>query len=301
VTTFLPVARPSHGAGPVEDVRFASSDGYPLAGTLFQPALPNGVAVLVNPAYAIPRGYYRHYARHLASLGFLVLSYDYRGVGGSRAPAWRGPPERQTDWGERDCAAAIEWLAARAPDLRLVAVGHSAGGYLPGLAASNTRLRGLLTVATQSGYWRLRDGWRAPFSWLFFHLLLPAATELARRWPALARGPFAAPAEAAREWARWGRQPHYFSDEHGAPLRFAFDRFTAPVRAYGFADDPFYAPPRAVEAVRGFYARAPVEIVHRAPADYGVARIGHFGFFRADMPRAAWDETARWLLAAAAQ
>lgn len=279
------------------DVAFASRDGHPLAGSLYEPRRANGVAVLVSGAYATPRRYYDAYARYLAGRGFTVLTYDYRGVGGSRAPGWRGEPPSQTHWGERDLAAAIDWLAARTPGQRLVMVGHSAGGYLLGMAPNHDRVAALLAVATQSGYWRLREGWRRAVSYLFFRFLLPAGARLAQRWPALARGPFAAPLGAALEWARWGLHPRYFSDARGQALRFAFDRVTAPVRLYQFSDDTFYAPPRAVEAVRDFYARAPVEIVRRRPGDYGLEQVGHFGFFRARMPRAAWDETAQWLTA----
>lgn len=281
-----------------EKIRFDSADGYPLAGTLYPPSVANGISVLISGAYATGRGYYGAYARYLAARGFTVLTYDYRGFGGSRAPAWRGEPPRQVHWGERDLAAAIEWLHARAPQNRLVMVGHSAGGYLLGMAPNHRRVLALLAVATQSGYWRLRDGWRRPLSYLFFRALLPMGAHLAHRIPALRRGPFAAPLGAALDWSRWGLHPQYFCDARGRPLRFHFDDITVPVRAYHLTDDRVYAPRRAVEALRGFYARAPVEIVHRAPADYGVERIDHFGFFRSWMPGEAWEETAHWLAGA---
>jgi len=287
------------GAAPrrtaAEELRFDSTDGYPLAGTLFRPAEANGISVLISGAYATGRGYYAAYARYLAARGFTVLTYDYRGFGGSRFAGWRGEPPRQVHWGERDLAAAIEWLHGHAPDHRLVMVGHSAGGYLLGLAPNHRRVLALLTVATQSGYWRLRDGWRAALSYVFFRALLPAGARLAQRFPGLRRGPFAAPLGAALDWSRWGLHPQYFCDARGWPLRFHFDDVTVPVRAYHLADDLVYAPRRAVEALRDFYARAPVEIVHRAPADYGVERIDHFGFFRSWMPSVAWEETAQWL------
>jgi hypothetical protein len=61
-----------------------------------------------------------------------------------------------------------------------------------------------------------------------------------------------------------------------------------------FTDDPI-APHSAVEALRPYYPQATVERLHLAPADLGVDAVGHFGFFRKSMPRAAWDALAGWL------
>ncbi|MFP5304791.1 MAG: hypothetical protein ACLGI7_03070 [Gammaproteobacteria bacterium] len=68
---------------------------------------------------------------------------------------------------------------------------------------------------------------------------------------------------------------------------------------YAIADDPFYAPQTAVETLAAFYRNAEVVLQRIEPRQYGVAAIGHFGFFRSSMPRAAWEETADWLRAVA--
>jgi hypothetical protein len=66
------------------------------------------------------------------------------------------------------------------------------------------------------------------------------------------------------------------------------------IRWMSFVDDPV-APLGAVEALRSYYPKAPVERWHLAPVDLGTAAIGHFGFFRKSMPRGAWDDLASWL------
>ncbi len=68
------------------DLLLAARDGVKLAASLFEPAAPNGGAVLLNSGTGIPRQFYAAFARHLAERGFVVLTYDYRGLGGSDKP-----------------------------------------------------------------------------------------------------------------------------------------------------------------------------------------------------------------------
>jgi predicted alpha/beta hydrolase len=62
-------------------------DGVRLGGHLWR--MPGGCGaagtVIVNPATGVLARYYHRYARFLATHGFNVLTYDYRGMG---APAW---------------------------------------------------------------------------------------------------------------------------------------------------------------------------------------------------------------------
>ena len=46
-----------------------------------------------------------------------------------------------------------------------------------------------------------------------------------------------------------------------------------------------------------FYRAAPVERLHLAPADRGVKRIGHFGFFLPAAEPTFWAESLAWLRA----
>ena len=280
-------------------VDLRADDGHPLAATLYEPLHGNGVAVVISPAYAVPRRYYAAYARYLAGLGFTVLSLDWRGVGESRQPGARQWAYRLQHWGERDLPAAIDWLADQCPGQTLVAVGHSAGGQMIGLARNNHRLAAALTVSSQIGYWRLFD---YPYNLLalaWFRVVVPLRTLLNTAIPSLRRGGFDVPAGVAWQWARWGRDPEYFIDDSGRSLRPAFAGFRGWLRLYAVSDDLGWAPRRAVEALAARFVNARSEVRNCAPSDWGVPRIGHFGFFRPAMPRAAWQETAQWLLAAA--
>ncbi len=70
-----------------DDISLPATDGYLLGATLFLPRGAKRHAVLINSATAVPRKIYSGFASYLARRGCAVLTYDYRGIGGSRPKA----------------------------------------------------------------------------------------------------------------------------------------------------------------------------------------------------------------------
>jgi predicted alpha/beta hydrolase len=273
------------------DLMLAARDGTKLAATLFEPAAPNGGAVLINSGTGIPRQFYGAFAAHLASRGFAVLTYDYRGIGDSEKPA----AATMEEWGRIDQPSMIDHLATLAPGARRAVIGHSFGGQVLGLADNIGQVRAAALVCTQSGHWRHWPmGPRRLRMLALWWLLIPGLTALTGRFPGSWVGTADLPAGIARSWARWGRSRHYVCDARGRALRPHNDDVACPLRWLSFTDDPI-APYSAVEALRPYYPNAAIERRHLAPVDLGVPSVGHFGFFRKSMARAAWDELACWL------
>lgn len=271
-------------------------DGFELAATLYTPSptADQGRTVLIAPATGVKRAYYDAYARHLASAGFAALTFDYRGVGGSLPVTLRNFRAQMHEWGEQDIAGAIDWLHQRLPSHRLLAVGHSVGGQLIGIAESNRLLQGLVTVASQSGYWRL---WPSPsryVMWLLWHAVMPALARALSFFPSAAlRFGEDLPAGVALEWAAWCRDPQYLAGSLRRPSVAHFQSFRAPILAYGFGDDPL-APRAAVDWLVDQYRSAPRQRRHLAPRELG-RTVGHFGFFRPQSKDDLWAESVRWL------
>ena len=273
------------------DLMLPARDGVQLAASLFEPATPNGGAILLNSGTGIVRQFYAGFAQHLASRGFPVLTYDYRGIGQSQAPS----AATVEQWGRLDQASMIDHLARLCPAASLGLIGHSFGGQVLGLADNISLIDAAVLICSQSGHWRHWPRGRRRLRMLaLWWLLIPGLTAATGHFPGSWIGSADLPASIARSWARWGRSPHYVCDGRGRPLRPYNDDVAFPIRWLSFIDDPI-APPDAVEALRDYYPNAPVERLHLAPADLGAEAIGHFGFFRKSMPRAAWDEVARWL------
>lgn len=272
------------------DLTLAARDGVRLAATLHEPALPNGAALLLNSGTGIPRQFYAAFATHLAAHGFAVLTYDYRGVGGSESPAAASVEQ----WGRLDQASMVDHLARLRPGAPIGLIGHSFGGQVLGLADNISRVGAAFLVCSQSGHWRHwpagRRRWRMLALWW---LLIPGLTAATGRFPGSWIGTANLPASVARSWARWGRSRHYVCDPQGRPLRPHNDEVAIPIRWLSFVDDPI-APFEAVEALASYYPNAAIERRHLTPADVGVESVGHFGFFRKTMPRAAWDGVGHW-------
>ena len=273
------------------ELMLAARDGTALAATLFKPKSPNGGAILLNSGTGIPRQFYGAFALHLAERGFAVLTYDYRGIGGSSAP----PSATMEQWGAIDQASMIDHLARLCPGAARALIGHSFGGQVLGLADNIAEIDAAVLICSQSGHWRHWPAGRRRLRMLaLWWLLIPGLTAATGRFPGSWIGTADLPANIARSWARWGRSPHYVCDTRGRPLRPHNDDVAFPVRWMSFSDDPI-APLGAVEALRPYYPRASVERLHLTPADLGADRVGHFGFFRKSMPRPAWDTIADWL------
>lgn len=276
-------------------------DGYRLAATLYSPERvePRDTLAVINGAIGVGRRYYRFYARFLARRGFHVVTYDYRGVGDSLDSDWKGAAPGLQDWGEQDLAGVIDWACREYPQHRIVCIGHSTGGALLGLANNNAQVWAQLGISAPSAYWgdfRYRDWPRLLF---YGYLLVPMVALLLGRFPShqvdysedLPRG-------LAWSWARWSRSPAFVVDRRGQPIREHFHGYRGRLRFYVLDDDRSHAPASAVRALAGYFVNADVQILHVSAQDFGVEAIGHYGFFRPDMPEQAWQQSVDWLLAA---
>jgi predicted alpha/beta hydrolase len=282
-----------------DGLRIRALDGFELAATLYEPAPGAGrdAAVLINSATAVRR-YYDAYARHLAGEGFTVVTYDYRGIGGSRPRSLSRFPARLCQWAEEDQGGALDWIASSLHPRKLLVVGHSVGGQIVGMAPGNQRIAGLVGVAAQNGYW---GHWPFPSRYrlaLRWYVAVPLASRIFGYVPGWMGIKEDLPGGVAREWAEWCRRPDFLFEGHEERRR-GFERFARPFLAYSFADDD-YAPRAAVESLLDAYRDARVDHRHVTPREVGAPAIGHFGFFRESFRETLWRESAAWLTAQAA-
>ncbi|MCW0234147.1 MAG: alpha/beta fold hydrolase [Ferrovibrio sp.] len=286
-----------------EPVNISCSDGQQLAATLYLPQQSNGLSLQINAATGVPRGYYNAFAGYQAARGFTVLTFDYRGIGGSQqsAGAPKGiPAPRMLDWGMQDVPAAAAFLAQRFPALTPTLLGHSFGGQVLGLMPQADAFAAIVTVASQHGYWR---NWpRSHQAKLFFawYMLVPVLLAVRAKAPSRLFGGEPLPRGVLADWSRWCRSPHYVCDERGAPLRPYNERVRAPIRMISFSDDDDFGPRKGVDRLAEYYPQAQIERLHVMPADWGLQRIGHFGFFKREMPAERWAEIGDWLSRTAA-
>jgi predicted alpha/beta hydrolase len=288
-----------------DDIIVPASDGYPLAATLFLPRGAKRHAVLINAATATPRKIYRGFASYLARRGCAVLTYDYRGIGGSRQldvvghdrpKSLVGFKASMADWAALDVTATVAWMRERYHTLPLAYVGHSFGGQALGLLANNAEVSRALLIASQAATWKLMA---SPERYRVYALMRGVGVPLTRLlgyapgWAGIGED---LPKEAFLQWARWVTSPRYLFDDRDLAGLTNFARFKGTLRALCIADDPWATRPAVELLCSGFSAITP-EILDLAPAEVGAPRIGHFGFFRPEHRDSLWRGAAEWIQA----
>jgi len=279
-----------------DDIRFAAADGWPLAGTIFRPAQAAHHAVMVSAGTGFPRRFYRHFAQHLATQGAIVLTYDYRGIGGSYNEGDGFAEIEYTDWGHHDMSAAVATLDQASEGLPLHHVAHSVGGHFLGLMTNQSRLSRHAFLSIGTGYWGAHHWRNIPLELYFWWALGGYSL-----WRHNALAPVggwqgeALPPRLFRTWRRWSQRPSYFAPDllHGH-VQQHYGAVTAPIRSWIFSDDPI-ATRRSGGDLLGVYPNAETDLIARRPSDYGLRRIGHEGAFRPGRER-LWDEVRGWLL-----
>lgn len=282
-------------------ISFRASDGFELKGHVYGDPATARAGLLIAPAMGVEQRYYADFAQWMAAQGWLVLSFDYRGMGASRPAGMRGSLKGlEADirtWAERDASAALDELDRRlgGAERPIHWLGHSLGGQILGLLPNRERVSRAITVGTGSGYWRENAAGLRRYVWWLWYVIVPLSLPLFGYFPGrrlrkvgdLPRGVMA-------QWRRWCLDRDYMMGEGGAALRAQYAALRAPMLSLAFTDDEFMSH-RNTESLHGFYAGARPELRRIAPADVGVRRIGHFGFFRKHFEASLWPQVSAWL------
>jgi len=274
-------------------VQISAADGRVVRAFAYGSREGARASVVINSALGVSQEYYALFAESLASRGYYVLTYDYRG-NGVRGPQLRAIQASLTDWGTLDFAAVVDHAERAAPQLPILCVGHSVGGQLLGLLPNNNRVVAMVAVASQVGYWGYWSGREKWKSWFTFHFAIPLLTLLLGYYPGSRLGACDLPAGVAREWARWCRSAAYIRDAAGKPQRSGFLGYRGRALFISLYDDPLFAPRRAVAALCGYFQNAHREHVHIEPETVKGKSVGHLGFFRKPLGRQLWPMVLDW-------
>ena len=269
----------------MRELTLLAADGFALGVRHYEPAGPARGTIVIHGATAVPQRFYAPLASWLAARSLRVVTYDYRGIGDSRAGSLRRLDADFDDWATLDARAVH--AHARALDDRIAAVGHSFGGHLIGLVDELRELSGMALVGSQLPYYR---HWPSPLARarmaLLWRVAVPSLTALFGYLPGGAGLGTDLPAGVARQWARWCMAPGYLVAEH-PEARERFARFDRPLLLYSLTDDD-YAPPAAVDQLERALSGAPLQHLRLSPSEVGLGPIGHFGFFRRRFADALW-------------
>lgn len=273
-----------------------TADDWPISAHLFEPKGKVLGGIIINSATAVPQGYYAAFAQYLSEQGFMVITYDYRGVGGSRAE--EHPQQYKLSisaWGEKDLPAVLDWASNHYPDLNWHCIGHSVGGQLIGLAHNSHLLKSAWCVASQSGYWRYWQGRYKVKMWLTWYCIIPLSCALLGKMPGWLLGGESLNKRIAQQWASWGRHPNYILSHFVDTSTNTFAELKIPMHFSAIEDDLALAPVRAVKAMSQCYTNANVSMNILRASEFNMASIGHFGFFKRKHRDSLWGLPLDWI------
>lgn len=281
---------------PAESIVIDCVDGVRLRGHRWSPQglRPQGV-IIINPATGVRASYYHRYAQFLAEHDFEVLTYDYRGIGASRPESLKHSTFCWRDWGEKDFEAVLRFSHGRS-GLSPQVIGHSIGGFLPGLAPSHPLISRMLTVGAQFAWWG--DYQKSQRLQLFFkwHVVMPVLTACCGYFPGKRLGWLEdLPKGVANEWSlRRSRFERSYPKALRDGVLNSLRAFKAPILAVAVSDDRL-GTVSAIGRALTYYSGAHSQLAMISPADYHRAYIGHFDLFHDRHRMGFWQQSILWL------
>ena len=236
--------------------------------------------MLFANAMGVRQEYYHALARHFATCGVHVTTFDY---------AIPNTDVTVTDW-VKDLSEMLVEARKPAPELPFLYMGHSLGAQLIGVTPGNTAIQAALHVTGGSGYYKFNHRMPLRVRLLWF-VLMPLFTPVFGYFPGRAfRIVGDLPRGVTWQWRRWCLHPDYLLCEESH--RGKYLRFTAPILSISFEDDDINTK-NGIDFLHSSYPN--VTRRHYQPADLGLQRIGHFGFFNERCKEPLWNETLDWL------
>ena len=270
--------------------------GHDISLSVFKSQTSINKSIIIASATGVLQRYYSKFATYFSELGYTVYTFDYSGIGKSNSTISE-LKQNTIDlkaWGENDQASVVNYAKSQNPNHKIIVVTHSIGGQILAFNKNITEIDGIITVASQSSYWKLWNGFERFKMFTFWHVLIPGLTPLFGYFPAKKIGLFEnLPKQMVYQWQRWGKQKEYMLSEFDFE-ELQFKNFHKPMLALSFPNDE-YASKSSVDWLAEQFNNAQVDRRHIIPEDIGITDVGHFGFFRSQFKASLWKMTHDWI------
>ncbi|WP_353779765.1 alpha/beta fold hydrolase [Winogradskyella sp. 3972H.M.0a.05] len=268
--------------------------GYNIGATVFYPLSSNGKSLVISSATGVLQRYYSKLAAHFSTIGYTVYTFDYSGIGASNLTPLKRNNVDLKSWGENDQASMIAFAKTRQPSHKIILMTHSIGGQILPFNKNLDQVDLIITVASQSGYWKHWKGFERLKMQIFWNVFIPALTPIFGYFPAKTMGLFEnLPKQMTYQWRRWAQHENYMLSEFDSDS-LAFSKYDNPMLVLSFPRDE-YAPKTAVDWLALQFSNAPIDRSHIIPKDLAIPNVGHFGFFRETFKESLWKMTEEWI------
>ncbi|WP_338764695.1 alpha/beta hydrolase [Bernardetia sp. ABR2-2B] len=253
--------------------------------------------IMINPATAVKQSLYASFAKFIASHNYIVVTFDYQGIGLSRN-------KKITDYKttlhqySQDAKAVFDYLTKKY-EQNILIIGHSVGSSFIGFSKSNTskKLIGAYCICMQSGYKGYAPSKKTKTKLnLLYYGIIPILTILKGYLPAksLKLGEDL-PKEVAREFAQWGKNKRYnldFIEQN--PSYNHFESLSFPMHLVNFSDDE-WSTKDSIDDVANLFSNCKIEREYINPQEVGIKKIGHMGFFSPRCKQTLWASSLKWI------
>lgn len=278
------------------ELQINTLNGHSLRCTCFLPEQSNFKSIVISSATGVLQYYYHKIAIHFSGLGYIVYTFDYYGIGKSEnsIKKLKQNPYDLKDWGENDQAAVIDHVKTKYPSHKIILITHSIGGQILAFNKSIYKIDAIITIASQSGYWKLWKGYERLRMFTFWYILIPFLTPLFGYFPAKKIGLFEnLPRKMVYQWSRWGKQKDYFLSEFELK-NLELKNYNKKLLSLSFPKDE-YATKTSVDWLANLFTNATIDRRHINPEEMGIKNVGHFGYFKTDFKESLWNLTHHWI------
>lgn len=279
-----------------KDYSISTPLGHQIGISIFHPKLSNNKSIVISSATGVLQRYYYPFASHFSDLGYTVYAFDYSGIGKSDSSI-KNLKQNKIDlesWGKNDQASVIDYVKTQHPNHQIILITHSIGGQIISFNKNINLVDVIITVASQSGYWKHWKGFERFKMLTFWTIIIPTLTVLFGYFPSKKMGLFEnLPKRMAYQWKRWGIHKDYMLCEFNTE-NLEFKNFNKNMLALSFSKDE-YASKAAVDWLTNQFINAKIDRRHIIPEELSIPNIGHFGFFRERFKDSLWEMTHSWI------
>lgn len=275
------------------NVEIRTKDGKTIGLSCFIPAISTCNVMVVGPAAGFTQEAYKSFAVFFMQWGFTVITFDYRGIGSSAPEELKGYEASMQQWAVQDIDAALRYAKNTFPKQEIIYAGHSVGGEIIGLAQASQYINKLILINSSLSckkLWPLKDRCRITM----LKLLVWVLSKWHGYFPGKRIGMFGnIPKGVMHEWSNWCDNPNGLFDKFPDAN---YRKLQIPLLAFSFSDD-WRCPPKAVEELLSRFANAIRTWYHVEPAELGIRKVGHTGFFDPGMKAVLWMKIVEWVKA----
>ena len=251
---------------------FLSQDQYPLEMRIYSPAtdVPVKAILLINAGFGVAKEWYESFAAFMSEHHFLVVCYDYRGIGGSKSTQLKGTEIRLQDWAQ-DMRGIHDWLTKSYPQLDIYLLAHSMGSLLPGLSSQSSAFKKIIIIAGNTGNWH---SFKPPLCWLvpLGYFLLPLVPFLQYLPAGFNRKTHWLPAGIVRQCKTWNQRDQSLRNTlNQLGINNYFPIIQCPMLILRFTDDPLINQQGQQQLYTNF-PNAPIEHRTITPEDYNLKK-----------------------------